>query len=133
MVTKLALIAIGGALGTLCRYGLHEAGVALFGRTTSVGVLVANVLGCLLLGFIATFAVERADAMSEDLRLALTIGFLGGLTTFSTFAYDTMAHAQDGRWSHAGVHIALHVVLGLGAAVLGWWIATRVAGGALPD
>ena len=132
MVTKLALIAVGGALGTLCRYGLHEAGVALFGRTMSVGVLVANVVGCLLLGFLGTLAVERADMLSDELRLALTVGFLGGLTTFSTFAYDTMTHAQDGRWSHAALNVALNLVLGLAAAVVGWWLAMRVGGSASP-
>ncbi|GAB4521730.1 MAG: hypothetical protein Tsb0013_24810 [Phycisphaerales bacterium] len=128
MVTKLALIAVGGALGTLCRYGLHEAGVAIFGRTMSVGVLAANVIGCLLLGFTATLAVERFTDLSDDLNVALTIGFFGGLTTFSSFAFDTVTHAQDGRWGHALLNIALNLVLGLGAAVLGWWLAVRVAG-----
>lgn len=130
MLTKLALIALGGALGTVCRYGLHEAGVALFGRTMSVGVLVANVVGCFLLGFIATLAVEQFTELSEDLHLALTIGFLGGLTTFSTFAFDTVTHAQDGRWGHAGLNISLNLILGLAAAVLGWWLAMRMGGGA---
>lgn len=128
MLVRILLIALGGALGTVCRYGMHEAGIAIFGRSMSVGILVSNVVGCLLLGFVATYTVERVDALHEDLAVALTIGFMGGLTTFSTFAFDTVTHAQDGRWGHALLNIALNLVLGLGAAVLGWWLAVKAVG-----
>ena len=127
-MTKLMLIALGGAVGTVCRYGLHEAGVAIFGRTMSVGVLIANVVGCFALGFVGTLAIERTTWLSDAWHLALTVGFLGGLTTFSTFAYDTIAHAHEGRTGHALANVALHVALGLGTAALGWWAAMRVAG-----
>lgn len=125
MFTRLLLIAFGGALGTLFRYGLHEGAGALFGRHFSHGVLIANVLGCLTLGFLGTLTIERFH-LSEDLQLALTIGFLGGFTTFSTFAFDTLSHAQDGRWGAAVLNLVLNVVLGLAAALVGWWLAGRV-------
>jgi fluoride exporter len=123
---KVLLIGLGGGLGTLVRWGLHEASVALFGRGYAFGILAANVIGCFLLGLLATLAAERLVELREAHRLALTVGFLGGLTTFSTFAYDAMAHAQDGKPGLAAGHVALHLALGIGAVVIGWWLAMRL-------
>lgn len=130
MLVKLLLIAAGGALGTVLRYGFHEGAAALLGRSFGVGVLVANIVGCFALGFVGTAAAERLFELRDEHHLALTVGFLGGLTTFSTFAFDTVRHAQDGRWGAAGANVALNVVLGLAAAIAGYALAIRLFGDA---
>ncbi len=128
MFVKLSLIAVGGALGTVLRYGLHEGAAAVLGRSFGYGILAANVAGCFALGFLGTAVGERLLELRDEHHLALTVGFLGGLTTFSTFAFDTMRHAQDGRWGAAVANIALNVVLGLVAALAGYVLAMRVLG-----
>ncbi len=86
------------------------------------GTLVVNVVGCLVLGFLGGWA-EHRQALSPATRLFFMIGVLGGFTTFSTFAYETLAFAQGADVARAFANIALQVVLGLGAAWFGFSLA----------
>lgn len=115
------LIAAGGALGAVARYGLsgwvqERAGFFPW------GTLVVNVVGAFLLGF--GFRYMEATAIPAAWRQAATIGFLGAFTTFSTFSYEAVALVQDGDWSRAGAYVAGSVVLGLGAVVAGLGLAS---------
>ncbi len=118
------LVGLGGFIGALCRYGL--AGVVHRGlpqTTFPVGTLVVNLLGCLLIGYLAGLADSR-QLFAPELRLFAFIGLLGGFTTFSTFGYETVALARDTGYLQAAVNVGLHVVLGLMLVWLAYGLAT---------
>ena len=89
------------------------------------GTLVVNVLGCLVLGLLGGLA-EYRGVLSATTRLFLFIGVLGGFTTFSTIAFETVVLADGSQMLRAAVNIAAHVILGLSAAWLGYHGARMV-------
>lgn len=109
---QLVLIAIAGALGALARYGVGRIAQPLGGAVFPASTLVVNLTGAFLLGFLATFLLERTTVSSE-LRAALTIGFLGAYTTFSTFSLETLALLEDGEWAYALANVGVSVVAGI--------------------
>ncbi len=128
MLPKLLLIALGGALGAVSRYSLSGAIQRLF-RNGSFpwGTLAVNVLGSLLVGFLIAYFTSPAGArVREEHRLAILVGFLGGFTTFSTFAYETFARAADGNRSAALANLLLTNVLCLAAVALAYRAAERL-------
>lgn len=117
------LAGLGGFIGSAGRY-LIGGWVHGFMPLTSfpVGTLVVNVSGCFLIGLLGGL-VEARQLLGPDLRVFLLIGVLGGFTTFSSFAHETLALTRDAEFSHAVVNIAAQVTLGLGAAWLGYgWV-----------
>ena len=90
------LIALFGALGCLTRYFLSGWVYNIFGRTFPSGTFAVNIAGAFLIGLIMEFSM-RSTLISPSLRIGLTIGFLGGLTTFSTFSYETFRLLEDGE------------------------------------
>lgn len=117
-------IALGGALGALARFGLSgwvQGGTA---GTFPWGTLAVNVLGCFLLGF--AFRVLQLSALSPALRGAVTVGFLGAFTTFSTFSLEALVLIQEERWGRAAGYVGGSVALGLAAVVAGVWIAAAL-------
>jgi CrcB protein len=116
-------IALGGAIGSLARYGLG----GLAQRVSADfpwGTLTINVLGSLLLGFLMRYLLSTT--LSAELRAGLTIGLCGGFTTFSTFSYEVVTLAESGSYARAGTYAAASVVLSLIAVMLGFWLS-RVA------
>jgi CrcB protein len=111
-------VAFGGAFGALLRFGVCSATDHYVGKDFPYGTLAVNVLGGFLVGLILTAAAEHLD-MRPVLRNALIIGCLGGFTTFSAFAWDTLSLASDGNMTHALVNTAANVMLALGAVWLG--------------
>ena len=124
---QLIWIAVAGALGALCRWGVSRAGYALFGAGFAWGTLIANVIGCFLLGFLM-YTGLNTDEIPEALRTALAIGFLGALTTFSTFSYETIGYIEDGAWMLAVLNIGANLAIGLGATVAGVFLARTLFG-----
>ncbi|HEY0928722.1 MAG TPA: fluoride efflux transporter CrcB [Gemmatimonas sp.] len=118
-LSALFVVALGGALGSVARYA---AGVWLLPASGGfpVGTLVVNVLGAFLIGCFARIAMNSES--DQLLRLALTTGFCGGFTTFSTLSAETIALVQQGRTARAGLYIASSLILGLGATVLGLYL-----------
>ncbi len=119
---KLVLIFLGSGVGGVLRYAVggwvqRPAGVGF-----PVGTLVVNVLGCLVVGFLAA-AFSARVIIREEYRLALLIGLLGGFTTFSTFGLETFALLNDGEEVRAIVNVALSVGVGLAAVWLGYRLA----------
>lgn len=94
------------------------------------GTLIVNVAGCFLLGLIAEYVVLKR-AWSPLAFRAATIGFLGALTTFSTFAHDTFRRIEDQRATLAVGNIAANMLLGLAAVWLGVLAGRALAGGEL--
>ena len=104
-----SLLAVGGgaAVGAWLRWGLGVALNPLF-PTLPLGTVAANLLGGLLMGF-AMELVTRHAVMSPELRLLVTTGFLGGLTTFSTFSAEITTLLTRGEWFWAAVGVVVHV------------------------
>ena len=115
-------VALGGALGSLLRWRL-VVGLASLNWPIQPGILVANLVGGLCIGF-SLVAFDRVP--SEGLRLLLVVGVLGGLTTFSSFSGESLALMIKGQWGIAVVHTLVHVCGALLAAVLGWQIGRWV-------
>lgn len=111
-------IGVAGFVGAIARYHLDGL-VSRHARSDFPwGVLVVNVSGCFALGLLVTVFARRFE-VSADVRLALTVGLLGAYTTFSTFAYQVVTLAEDGRATAAATYVAASVVAGVGAAWLG--------------
>jgi len=121
-------VAIAGALGALSRWGIGLAGCKLLGDGFAWGTLIVNVLGCFLMGFLM-YAGLNTDRIPAPLRTALAIGFLGALTTFSTFSYETIKYLEDGVWMPAIANIMANMGLGLGATIAGLFLARTLFGG----
>ena len=125
---QLIWIAVAGAMGAMCRWGVSRAGYALLGGGFAWGTLIANVIGCFLLGFLMHFGLI-SDKLSAEARTALAVGFLGALTTFSTFSYETIGYIEDGIWTLAIGNIGANLVIGLGATLAGLVLARTLFGG----
>jgi fluoride exporter len=115
--TSLLLVALGSAFGGVARYGLGEWMAFDKGTGFPWGTIVANVSGCLIIGF--------AYGMSNRpwVRTFVAIGVCGGYTTFSSFGLQTLQLAQEERLAAAGVNIALSLVACLLAVWLGYALA----------
>lgn len=124
-MTAWLAVAIGGALGSLARWRVGLALNPLGSQALPLGTLAVNVVGGLLVGALVwRFASQPHDEM----RLLLITGFLGGLTTFSTFSAESLALVQSGRAGAALLHSAAHLLGALAAAALGAWLAHKVWG-----
>lgn len=121
MDLKLLLwVSAGGALGSVLRFivGGWAQRLAPFGQFP-LGTLAVNVLGCLLIGLLAGLA-EYRQALDPGQRAFLIVGLLGGFTTFSAFAFETLSLAQEGALGRAMLNVVLQVVVGLTAAFCGY-------------
>ena len=111
---------LGGAIGTGLRMMLSQLLATRFGETFPVGTLVVNVTGCLVIGFFTGLTGPQGVWFVSPLwRQFVTIGLLGGYTTFSSFSLQTMTLVTDGEWLRAGLNILFSVSFCLLAAWLG--------------
>ncbi len=116
------LIALFGALGCLTRYFLSGWVYNLLGRGFPYGTFAVNIVGAFIIGLVMEFGM-RSALIPANLRIGLTIGFLGGLTTFSTFSYETFRLLEDGEFLVAGANVLLSVV----ACLLFTWLGIVAA------
>lgn len=122
-------IAIAGGIGALGRYYLSGFVHKLLGESFPYGTLAVNFTGSFLLGLVMQISLST-DLIPQNLRLAVTLGFLGAFTTFSTFSYETLKCFEDGAWFAGGANILANVVLGIAAAFAGILLGRAVLGGA---
>ena len=118
-------VALGGVLGCCARYGVSQAVQSVYGKNFPVATLIVNVSGCLAMGFLFYLTLERVS-VSPSLRVAILTGVLGGFTTFSAFAMETLLLAKDGRVGYAVAYVVLSVSLCLGAVWFGAWCARSI-------
>ncbi len=117
MINSILAISLGASAGAVLRWLLGRALNALF-PLIPIGTLAANLLGGYLIGVaVAVFAV--LPQLAPEWRLLVITGFLGGLTTFSTFSAEVTTLLQQGRLQWAGAAIAVHVVGSLSMTLLG--------------
>lgn len=123
---QLLLVGLGGFVGSACRYQLSLWLMQLAGAQAAArfpfGTLGVNLLGCLVAGALGG-AIARYDWFSADVRLLLTVGVLGGFTTFSAFGMETLALLRRGDIAVAALYVGASVVAGLLLAWLGWKLA----------
>jgi CrcB protein len=115
---RIIVIAAGGALGALSRYGLSTLMNELTGRPSVLGTLIANLSGALFLGLLLGFAEERAE-LPAFWRTAGGIGFLGAYTTFSTFMFESVDRLENGEVLFVFAYVAASIILGLALAYAG--------------
>ena len=112
------MIALGGAAGSVSRYGLgmlvHRGTQAAF----PVGTLTVNLVGCVIAG-VAAKMLMGAQA-NPDLRALVIVGFCGGFTTFSAFSLEVVGLAQRGEWTLAAGYVAASLVLCLAGTAIGF-------------
>ena len=109
---------LGGFLGSAARFWMASISYRLFGQDFPYGTLIVNVLGCFLIGFLMTVFEERF-LVTPNLRIFLTIGILGGFTTFSTFSFETFSLLREGSYFTGFTNILISLIGCLGATWLG--------------
>ena len=113
---KVLILIVGGSIGTLCRYYLAEWGQTRFGSWLPAGTLLVNLAGCLIIGLLLGLFEKRYHALVETpvhLRLLLMTGFLGALTTFSSYELEAFLLMRQGSWERALLYLAGSIVFGL--------------------
>ncbi len=121
----LLAVGVGAAFGAWLRWALALLWNPVFGPVP-LGTLAANVIGGLLVGA-AWEMIGRNAGWPPEVRLFLVTGFLGGLTTFSTFSAETVALLERGAWGWAGALVALHVCGSVAATLAGIALVRRLA------
>src|SRR6266849_3742013 len=120
-------IAIGGALGSMARYGCSGWVARLTGGVFPYGTLVVNASGALIIGFFAAMSLpEGRFLVPPSARLFVMVGICGGYTTFSTFSLETLNLMRDGEWIPAAANAAGSVLLCFLAVWLGFVDATML-------
>ena len=116
---ELLLVGAGGFVGSVLRYLVGGAAQRLAPTLSfPLGTFTVNVVGCLAIGLLSGLA-ETRDLIGPQARLFLTVGLLGGFTTFSAFGYETVVLARDAERLYALVNVAASVTVGLGAVWVG--------------
>ena len=111
-------VAAGGALGALARWFMVVQATRLLGPEFPAGTMAVNVLGSLAMGLVAALLAQGL-LLSAELRTFLTVGFLGGFTTFSAYTLDAVGLAERGAWAGAAFYTAGSVALGILAFLAG--------------
>jgi fluoride exporter len=115
---KIVLVAVGGSIGAITRYLVSNWAAERFGAGFPYGTLIVNVIGCFIIGAFMTVTTERL-IVSPYWRLLVTVGFVGGLTTFSSFSYETFRLLEDADLMVSFYNIGLNLILGFFATWLG--------------
>jgi len=119
---RLIFIGVAGFLGTIARFGLSEIASKRLGTSFPIGTLIVNVVGCFLAG-ILFYALQERDSVSETVRLAVMVGFLGGFTTFSAFGLQTFALLKSGEIVLALLNVAVSNLVGIAVVCAGYLLA----------
>ncbi len=115
---RFLLICLGGAIGTGLRYVTSIVSARWFGAEFPYGTLVANLSGAFIIGFVQQIGTESL-LIPDNVRLFLTTGMMGGLTTYSTFSYETVRLMEISAWSQAWINIVVTVTVCLSLCFLG--------------
>ena len=117
-------IVIAGGLGALLRYVVGRTTINLGWSALPFGTLIANLVGCFLIGYLSWALVHRWQ-VSRDVQVVVLTGFLGGFTTFSAFSLETIAMFEQGSGVRAIAYVSVKVVLCIVMCLLGLMLARQ--------
>lgn len=130
-MTRFLIVAAGGALGAVARYGVGTLAGRLGASHWPWGTLTVNIVGGLLMGALTGWLAFRGGLHAESIRLFAAVGILGGFTTFSAFSLETALMIEKRQLALAGGYVAVSVVLSILALFVGLMVARRAFGAAL--
>src|SRR5262245_41053475 len=122
---ELLVVGLGGFIGSALRYWTSVLSYRFFGQEFPYGTLIVNITGCFLIGLLMSIFEERF-IVNPTLRIFLTVGILGGFTTFSTFGYETVVLLREGSYSMGFENIIFSLVGCLTATIVGILIGRLV-------
>ncbi|MEO7111373.1 MAG: fluoride efflux transporter CrcB [Polyangiaceae bacterium] len=125
-MTRIFFIGLAGALGTLSRYGIGVWAGKTLGTTLPYGTLIVNVIGCFLIALIAQLALSTT-LIPPTARLALTTGFMGGLTTYSSFNLETTTLLRERGLAEGLGNVGVTLATCFIAGLLGLALARKIA------
>ena len=120
---QVLLVFTGGGLGAVCRYLVTTQVGARFGTVFPFGTLTVNTVGSFLMGFIMgvlLLLAEQSHFVAGPWKLLLTVGFLGGFTTFSSFSMETLTLLRGGSYIYAAMNVFANLACGFAAVVGGF-------------
>ncbi len=115
---RLLLVCLGGAIGSGCRYLVGLLAARWLGTDFPWGTLVVNLTGAFVIGFVQQVGLATL-LIPDTTRLFLTTGMMGGLTTYSTFSYETVRLVESGAWPQAVANVVATTILSLALCFLG--------------
>lgn len=122
---KILFIAIGGCLGAISRYAITALSIKLFSDRFPLGTLFVNLIGCFLIGLIFALGTEK-NFINPSFRLFFVTGFLGALTTFSTYGIESINFARNGMTSISIINIAANNIGGFSLILIGLWLGKKI-------
>jgi CrcB protein len=126
-MAQLFWVCIAGAAGTALRYLVGAGALRLFGGAFPYGTLAVNVIGCFLMSLVVELSL-RTTWIAPGLRVTLTTGFMGGLTTYSAFNYESLRMFSDRAWGLGALYMIGTASGCIAAGMLGLASARRIAG-----
>ena len=120
-------VALGGAIGSVCRFGFGVAAARLWGESFPWGTIAINIIGSFVIGFFGTLTAPGGLLPGgPNLRIFVMVGICGGFTTFSSFSLQTLSLAREGSWFGAAGNVALSVTLCITAVTIGHLSGERI-------
>ena len=123
-LTKVLVVGIGGALGAVARYLINISPLANLFEKFPFPTFFINITGSFLIGFLLILLTDKFQ-ISENLRLAIVVGFLGAFTTFSTFELEIWGLIKENQFFTTFLYLFLSVLVGFIGVVAGVWLARR--------
>ncbi|HNQ91688.1 MAG TPA: fluoride efflux transporter CrcB [Alphaproteobacteria bacterium] len=121
MILHFLIVGFGGALGAMARHGVNMASLKWLGTDFPYGTLTVNIIGSIFIGLL-TGCFAHFASWSQEIRLFLVVGILGGFTTFSSFSLDTVLLFEKGAYYHALFYVLSSFILSVSGTVAGLWI-----------
>ncbi|MDO5039808.1 fluoride efflux transporter CrcB [Clostridium sp.] len=116
------IVGCGGFIGAALRYLISINAAKIFGPNFPYGTLIANILGAIIIGLVMRLSLDTA-IISPNIKLFLTTGMMGGLTTFSTFSYETVSMLNSGEYMLGVLNLGLNIVFSFIGVAIGMSIA----------